>query len=1118
MAPTPLRSRRPPLAVLPNGIQSPLADPLRTFTMDANSADPEKALNDLAGTKRSASELNAAYSNDSIAIPMHKPSESPHHNKKSRRSSGKRADRKVSFGGQQIKVYPREDECSPAKDAHNVPARPYPFKASPGSIRHLRRLNQPALPEEDDTDTITLPEAPEIPTSHPSSRHLGLGDMDGSSMSPLLSRYADEESNRNSFFFDGDVTMRNQPRLSTNFGLGDDASSRLSILPDAHVEGLHSPGKSDTTLNGEELRNLLGEDEDEHGAERNVSANTEDVSSPNSSSVDRDEFPESLELIATGMRPSLVGGNSQAGVVLPLLEGKIESRAGQHIHQSPEPRSTSLSDDRNAAREANNKLKSTSLPGTKASTADGDHTSGGADENEEPTVESDHTALPVASAGVKQSNRFSVGDITCVVPKLYNLEEDNTEALEITVEDSNSGEPEVVPEKDVPAASIIQEKKIPPSKSKPPLRPMLPESRRLFNHESAPDEDTTIHFYDNDTIGTENSKPAIMSTTESTSTPKMVQTSQPQANNVQEKRTPFAPISTIPSTPQSATASKLRAAMESRPSASKGSGSKKLMELSSSVPRSTKLKSLDSPLQPKSGTTEKVSQHHTESSIVSKPRASHTDNAIVKKPPPEPNFRISNFLSVSNVHFESNLLRRHEDSLGVGLSAPSEGVRTGLEGRLLETTRKKAILERLENEIVQLRSTIGTTDENIGSLENQIESSSPPLYAILRESATLKLDKLTKIQLELKRLRKVCALKARQEWVRYRHGWEREICDEVRKQATVLRHDLGHLQSSKEKMSTLLSAMAQECQELGLDQDTVINTDDNSTGVVDALRDVVREEYDSVKGLRQQLLDHESLKQSLSEEKESLRLKGTSLAKNCQSLQEYANADSSVKLKGIIKQRSVLNKITSKAASISASTITANDIVICVSGVMEVHLRLEGDKISKVHCRCTNSSSGENMKVIQEFTNHAVRLVQTEYLEPLSTVQSIPVALQFSVEALTRAKWSFAEAHSYFESHLGKIVSSRLSSGDCQSLDLTVMASFYSLSLRWKFHVTLTISTFMSRKTFSRQRVTIDNLSRCIGECVSEEKLNQVLTRRGFSSSSSSFSCKEAFAGVWEML
>lgn len=1064
---TPTLKQRPPLAVLPNGSVSP--------------PPPANGVTRPPLPKRTVAELNAAL-NDEDLIPMEETAtgDSPFH-KKSRRST---LNKRVSFGGSHIRVYDQHAEEWPSAKRESsgkskrAPAAVTAQSPSPRRSPRLRKVAahtppvnslNPTTPasyadeggdgDGDDGDTVTLPELP-------------------TNSSPATGR---RFSDAIDVFVDEDVT-RGIPEM------------RLSIVGGG--------GGEDTTINvkAPELRHTnasVHDDENTNHINQNISrsASPRRKDSPSSITSDDDDITQGMPglggLLAddevgdspiddatkdNGAQPGDGGDSSPGDPCLGIAESaqrrdSFDNAFGQLFG------SDASEDNPNTGSDFDMHDITAQLPNMSALLND----DGDSDSPQDATHESEDT-LPLLGHPVQPTGRESVGDITSGIPSIAALTtcDASSEDLVTVSAVKNSVRKSPRPPKPVPTPAAI--------------RPNLPESRRLFNCDENAEEDTTIHYHDQNVTVSPVSKPsphhpASVAIASAQQQSPMLSTLSKTVSSSQ------VAVESSTATPKSATASKILAVVTGR-SASRGQGSVSRTQVISSE---THLRGVPAP----------VSQANSLNSF-----ASHQESASVS------DFRIAEFLEASNIRFNDDLGQGlREASLAGGVVSPFEGDRDSLQAQIVSSVMSFAVLSKLNEAVQTVQTQIAGSIANIASLEAQIEQTCPPVFAKMAKSNELLSTELTTVQVGLKRLRKISALEAREEWVAARHVREKDMLQSLRSKIDGLHADMSFLTESERAMANEHESLQADIGSHGLD----LEVEKCSRGQVNEenlanMRVQVKATFSDIEALQVSIVEANETAAAKEREGVVLRQEQKHVDAECGHLNSFASAGTPSKLSQMLTEQRRLNSFASSATGIEPLKLTEKEVSLRLVGILYVTFTVHESVVTHVETRAITLQSPASA-VMCSFVEHITTLAAENCLKPVGLLSELQYALHLAVDFLSYAKDTYIQVVRYAERNEVTVASCELSA-ETATVDMRILASYYSLKKKCKFDVSLVLS--LSAPSFKgsamRQSIRIDSIDSIIGEAPSVAELDAIVQKAGFVSGKDRFNVLVALSSIWTLL
>lgn len=482
-------------------------------------------------------------------------------------------------------------------------------------------------------------------------------------------------------------------------------------------------------------------------------------------------------------------------------------------------------------------------------------------------------------------------------------------------------------------------------------------------------------------------------------------------------------------------------------------------------------------------------------------------------------FDMAKFLQVGKLRFDAK-------TAGLDLRRPSIAQvpdsfasidRTALHWKLLESLKKDNIWHPIQEQVTKLINSVSATAARINSTTEEIVQERPHVFEKLANSSSLSNKELTTIQMGLKRLQKVTTRQARISWVKSRQIWEKEMLEDLKRCCAVLQQDAAGMTTTEKSLISGRSKFLKELRQLGHDRE--LNAFRNGSDLdVDDVRRHATQMFSHSADLRKTIATKKQLAKECASKVEELTPKKNELVSLQEKLQTYAEAIHDHKLNRILSERRELNTIVCGATGLKPTTITDNNISVVLADLMDVSLELKDERVVKVLAKPVSLSTFGS-EVSQSFASGVVELIKP-HIETLEFTNHIPSELYWCSAAL-HSNWKvFTDAIEYFDGHLGEISGADICTGDYPSLDLTLLASFYSLKLRVKFDVTVVISCFTPEPTkrLPYQEVKKVECCRFIGTTPCEEEVREAIISSGFRRSQDSFNVLDSFAKVWDML
>ena len=915
------------------------------------------------------------------------------------RGRASNADKRVSFGGREVKLFSTEHEDSSPEVAPPPKSFRTESRSSPSPRRSSTNLRSNTVVAYDE-----LENTPRIPNA---STFFSEGTDENASPVPLRKSY------RESFglFVDEDITPGRE-RVSKQ------ADDTTQFFPSFHSaadprdgpSAMSSPGN--VTMLVPALSALLEQDDDIGGRDKDTFGETFDESAINETS--NEIHPQDYANENTNKN------SNDENIMVDTYSAISRGNRSPHQPSSQQKRSFRMSNE-------NARLCVDDSDGIQAENT--------------PQMD-DHRENASAT-----SSRGNESEITRQIISMQNMID----------EDEDNGDPSQL--------------------AQLPVREIPPESRKLFDSEANQEEDVTIHYHDDNHPIEENS-PSQEDLVRNTA----------HSNHEQE----FGGQSSTEGRPSN----------ENDLAADKNiENDENIADFFNEVERKPELSSrsiLDS-LQKSNSATSSV-QLNQQKAMSS--------------------FSIDDFLKAANIRFESNNLMQHRE-----LSLAPDPNRVSLERgsfaqRIYASARKTRLLNVINEQIQSLKEEIDQAKSRIHRVESEIQTSTPVLYKKMESSSSLPLHELTSGRLSFKRLRKMCALHAKHDWVRGRQSWERSIHSALENVSASLEQDSHTSGEIKGRAYVLFSDVERDLEQMGVTVATDNNTEDMTEDTEVVQRRAVIQELSLVRDVRNDSSTYGTDKRELASNESRLTAQRAYLQTECHCLRSFATANTSSKIRKLVSERTELNIIVSGISGLQPLSLDKTAVSLRLNEMMDVKFSLHEDRVINRFCVATKQRQSANSHW-QPYVEAATNILgSAELSKDVHLVRHLPHKLNRVSRAFLLSKITFEDAAMYFERHLGEITlggASTHNGTDC--VQLSAIASFYSISMRSKFDVNITVRTLIDDSTESepQQSISVDTIIRHLGDSPSDDQIRAAIqnakqTRNG------AVCISVPFSALWKVL
>lgn len=501
-------------------------------------------------------------------------------------------------------------------------------------------------------------------------------------------------------------------------------------------------------------------------------------------------------------------------------------------------------------------------------------------------------------------------------------------------------------------------------------------------------------------------------------------------------------------------------------------------------------------------------------------RSDHGFGSALKatKKVPIKSFTYANFLQGMRA-CGMNLELRLGSNRNGSLPPPEPGFRhfdlSSTEGQILDGIRKRAILRVLQDRIHDLRASLEQERHAVKVTEIELEESQPNIFKTMCNVDLLDKNEKTKYGLNLKRLRKICTLRAHRGWVESRQKWEQEIVDQLRGLELGLRDDCGALT----RVSSSLEATAQSAR-IRLTDDLHGEASDDDEDAIIARRTVVHE-LSSLRDLRGYITSQAEEERELKASNERLKARKETLGKELKPLKRFADADSASKLRKLFVEQRELNMIVSGVSGISLLHMTPPRLDVRLASCLDVQFSLHADRVINVSCRSPRASPTQAGYWQNYLSVICAIAISTSNLRKVKTLKEIPPVLFAASEFLTRSRFALEEAEAYAGGNVAEIISADVCSqeADANTVQVSVQASLFSLKRKTKFdlHVSQTTAVEVGSLRAVVQNVKVTKIERVIGDHPSDKIICDTF-RKGSQKHGKMLSLQSGLQELWRHL
>lgn len=617
------------------------------------------------------------------------------------------------------------------------------------------------------------------------------------------------------------------------------------------------------------------------------------------------------------------------------------------------------------------------------------------------------------------------------------------------------------------------------------MRPVEPDRRKLFDSEEVDDEET-IHFHD--------------------------QVRENQEVSKGSGQTPDPALKSLTSTPDRSISSLRKALAPANEVCDAGAPQShgKLKKFNESF------HALEDP-QPGEG-REPVAQYQgllNSVMIGANPQPVSVDKGI----PESEELKLDQLLRALGLNFDNPVRAPiRGGSLAPPESSPVKFQPSSPEYEIYELSRTKCFLERIQDEKRKLKLSVNSVAEAVQGLEQEMESLQPPMVQMLKKYKDATIEQSSALHSAMRRLRNKSITEARQEWVISRKKWEGEIhadmvqiCIALEKDSVVVRN----------KRAGILATSSQFA---SLEQKFDIDVEDHIEGMnskdVQIARRLLFRDTSFVRAMREYMTTQDLENMDMEKKKLFLEPLESQLSLECDEMEYYAGKDHGI-LKKMIAEKHELLSIVAGVTGIRISKLNKNSISLSICGLVRIHFSLHEDKVINTSCKPVKLSQGEGQSVLDSLVDSAVSVTgSVAELKNVKLVRNITSVLRGFSYSMMVTRFILEEACKYFDGHIGHLTAaSETELNGSPALRIAACASFYSLGMKSKFDVLISLTTYSVTPDSKeiREIVVVEEIRRTIGNTPEDEHIRQAVVKGG-NKSSLAFSMKDAFDAVWELL
>lgn len=514
----------------------------------------------------------------------------------------------------------------------------------------------------------------------------------------------------------------------------------------------------------------------------------------------------------------------------------------------------------------------------------------------------------------------------------------------------------------------------------------------------------------------------------------------------------------------------------------------------------------------------------------------------------------SNMLTVERFCDSLNLVFRHKEfsrceSMGQALRAevsedettdgnPEIAQRQSKFKLMHSATRTEKVINILHEAIKQMQDEVARRQLRIEELTRVIEHSPPRYFARLAESDKLKPSEFSKMQLEFKRLQKASTKNAAREHAQIRQKREHTIAKSQKEQvASLIKDKEATLSQAKRISSAHTDIIAYIARNNLSGVVTRMANGQVDPAVTATLRSEVVDHSRAIAAAVGRIREAVSSKDEMHIECKSLEERNTELVDEVRRIRSFARASSKADLDKLVAESRDSHLLLSAITGIVPLALAAADAHFRLLGAVDVRFGLQGKVVTSIDCFISsNYTEVEMSSPFGQFVNHAVALVSERCLKRVELIDEIPSVLQLTVLFLMQVfKVDYSLRH-YTRVHEATYTeASFITSSDAKTggepgshsnssspvAELKLNAEYYSLRQHCKFD--LSLSLVLSAPAWKAPHVVpgelrtrVDEVHNIIGQCPACEDIRNLISSQKVACSR--YPILDALESVWTML
>lgn len=444
---------------------------------------------------------------------------------------------------------------------------------------------------------------------------------------------------------------------------------------------------------------------------------------------------------------------------------------------------------------------------------------------------------------------------------------------------------------------------------------------------------------------------------------------------------------------------------------------------------------------------------------------------------------------------------------------------SSIAGRVLRGAQKQAVLDVVNEQIVNIRERIDRREEEIGELVATLEKEGSPVFRDVCNLSSLSNFQRTKMSLSLKRLRLVSLMQAKEHWVKKRMEWEREILSRLEDVEGGLADDVDGIDMGRVELDKVIEENG-----VGRSEDNEEYASDNEDIVV-RQRQLVQE-ASIVADLRKQAASLHDEEGELQARVEGHRQTKKRLLEKIKMEEPFAGADTFEKLRKLFKEKTELNEISYGLTGVTPVRFSRNEVSVRIGGLVDVQWMLHEKRIINKRCGLVPQNADHN-EMCKEYCKAAsLGAIKWSRAKELCRSQEMVKSVRVMRGILLRARLVMADVIAFLRRNEGEVVYGGVGreggSGDMEDGEvvgeLEVTAVLFCMKRRCKFEVRMQHRVRVREGGKVGEEVEVVAVSNQFGAAPSDEEIRGAVERWAARRGDKGVRVGMAFAEVWGAL